>query len=71
MPWIYKQFTGELFYNDKFIGRGYSGKGQHKNNPASESIKNWGPIPKGHYTIGSYHNHKGPMTIILTPKKVT
>lgn len=67
MPWIYNQFTGELFHNDKFVGKGYSGKGEHKNQPASESIKNWGPIPKGTYIIGGYNNNKGPMTIILNP----
>lgn len=69
MPWIYKQFTGELFHNDNFVGKGYSGKGIHKNNPASEPIKNWGTIPKGRYIIGDFNNHKGPMTIILNPDK--
>ncbi|WP_240651666.1 tlde1 domain-containing protein [Serratia microhaemolytica] len=48
---------------------GYSGKGAHKNNPASEAIRNWGPIPRGRYTIGNVTNSKGDMTIVLIPSQ--
>ncbi|WP_380178545.1 tlde1 domain-containing protein [Kalamiella sp. sgz302252] len=67
MTWIYHQYSGELYHDDKLIDRGYSGKGFHKNNPASESLHGLGPIPRGRYTIGSYTDSKGPLTIILEP----
>jgi hypothetical protein len=67
MTWVYRQYSGELYHNGVLIERGYSGKGVHKNNPTSESIVNWGPIPRGRYDIGGYTNSRGPKTIILTP----
>lgn len=67
MAWIYHQYSGELYHNGTLVTRGYSGKGLHKNNPTSESVRGRGSIPRGHYSIGSYTNSKGPMTIILEP----
>ncbi|MDC9589783.1 DUF2778 domain-containing protein [Xenorhabdus sp. XENO-10] len=68
MAWIYHQYSGDLYHNDKLVYRGgYSGKGSHKNNPMSESVRGKGPIPRGRYTIGGYTSSKGPMTIILEP----
>lgn len=67
MAWVYHQYSGELYENGLFVEKGYSGKGIHKNNPASESIANWGPIPRGRYTIGGHTHSKGPKTIILIP----
>ncbi|AHG20738.1 hypothetical protein Z042_14845 [Chania multitudinisentens RB-25] len=69
MAWVYRQNTGELYHNGRLVTRGYSGKGQHKNNPASQSVRGLGPIPRGQYTIGSYTSSKGPMTIILEPSR--
>ncbi|MDX7999369.1 DUF2778 domain-containing protein [Xenorhabdus sp. Reich] len=68
MVWTYHQYSGDLYHNDKLVYRGgYSGKGKHKNNPSSESVRGKGPIPRGRYTIGGYTSSKGPMTIILEP----
>ncbi|OTA14149.1 hypothetical protein Xvie_03954 [Xenorhabdus vietnamensis] len=68
MVWIYHQYSGDFYHNDKLVYRGgYSGKGKHKNDPGSEHIANWGPIPRGRYTIGGYTNSKGDMTIHLEP----
>lgn len=67
MVWIYHQSSGELYHNGACVERGYSGKGLHKNNQMSESIRGHGPIPRGWYTIGARTNTKGPMTIILEP----
>ncbi|KLU17293.1 MULTISPECIES: hypothetical protein [Xenorhabdus] len=37
MAWIYHQYSGDLYHDDELVYRGgYSGKGSHKNNPASE-----------------------------------
>jgi hypothetical protein len=49
--WIYEQATGKLTHNKIYIGTGYSGLGQAKNNPDMEQIPDMGCIPRGHYTI--------------------
>jgi hypothetical protein len=49
--YVYKQTTGQLMLNNEIIGAGYSGKGQGRNNPATENQKNVGPIPAGSYKI--------------------
>ncbi|AWK41328.1 DUF2778 domain-containing protein [Photorhabdus laumondii subsp. laumondii] len=67
MTWIYQQYSGEIYHDTKLIGHGWSGQGIHKNNPASEGIKNLGPIPRGYYKITGENSSKGPMTIILDP----
>lgn len=67
MSWIYQQSTGKLYHNGTFIRKGYSGKGIHKDKPASQAIQNYGPIPRGKWRIGGYTNSKGPITITLTP----
>ena len=67
MGWVYKQYSGEMYYNGVLVARGYSGNGSNKNNPAAESIRDSAPIPRGRYRIGATTNSKGPMTIILEP----
>jgi hypothetical protein len=71
----YTQHTGELACTDAkgkpFGETGYSGAGIFKNWPGGESAKNWGPIPRGKYTIqpafaGNYKT-KGPLVMALTP----
>ncbi len=54
MSWIYHQYSGELTHNGLLIDRGYSGKGVNRNNPAAESVKHSGPIPRGRYDIRGY-----------------
>ena len=61
MPWIYHQSTGKLYHDDKLVdAHCYSGKGQWKNRPEAQSMKNRDPIPQGRYTIGAPRLERGP-----------
>lgn len=51
MHW-YDQRTGRVFRNLVYIGLGYSGSPEGKNDPQKEDIPDVGPIPKGVYKIG-------------------
>jgi len=67
---IYSQSTGDLFNADgSLIGTGYAGNNQWKNDPASQNVKDHGPLPQGWYTIGSPYSspQTGPFTLPLTP----
>lgn len=68
--WVYHQSTGELYHDDKRVVIGYSGHGEGLNNPASEHVRNVGPIPAGLWEIGQPFNHpsKGEWCLRLTPK---
>jgi hypothetical protein len=48
--YVYNQTTGQLKLDNKLICTGYSGKGQARNNPAMQAVKD-GPIPIGEYMI--------------------
>jgi hypothetical protein len=48
--WSYSQGTGILCHETAKVAEGYSGQGEDKNNPRSQS-KDGGPIPQGIYTI--------------------
>ena len=71
--WTYVQSTGQLLTVDdggwKVVGTGYSGKGEHKNDPGSQALHNLGPIPRGFYTIGPPVNSEthGPFCLPLIP----
>lgn len=73
MTWVYDQSAGTLSRNGKAVpgAIGYAGKGAHKNRPASQHLKNLGPIPRGAWRIGGHTSSKGPLTIVLTPKAGT
>lgn len=65
----YHQRTGAFYQDDKYLGTGYSGTGEGKNNPSMQSVKGIGPIPRGMYKIGKpYRSTKGPCTMQLTPE---
>ena len=63
---VYEQSTG-LFAifefddggNERCLGeyRGYAGRGLHKNNPASDHVRNLGPLPRGFYRVGDCFDH--------------
>lgn len=72
--WIWSQATGELFHNNTLKGKGYSGKGAGKNNPALQHLReadspgdHAGPIPAGVYKLGRPSSKIGPFTIPLIP----
>ena len=76
MPWIYHQRSGDLYHNDKYIGKGWSGHGVGKYNPALQSRPDVGPIPRGAYAISAPFNYQktqahphgtGPYSMRLTP----
>lgn len=68
MNWIYDQRSGRMTGPTGVELTGYSGSPTHRNNPASEAIRNNGPIPRGTYAIDSdISDRRGPVTIRLTP----
>jgi hypothetical protein len=68
--WTYRQATGELLKDGRFIAQGYSGKGHGKNNPAAETEKNVGPIPAGAWSVAALTTEMtahGPYVLHLSP----
>lgn len=71
--WLWSQSTGHLLRPGPTsligVAYGYSGNGEHKNNPLSEAIRTHGPIPCGLYLIGQPYPHPklGPLTMNLDP----
>lgn len=68
--WTYSQSSGALtFYDCAFFSRGYSGKGEDKNEPESQEIHNRGPIPRGRWQIHPPINtpEHGPFVLPLSP----
>ena len=70
MTWVYHQNNRKLFHDNIEIAKGYSGKGEEKNNHNKQNVSNRGPIPVGKYTLqgGPFKHHKtGAYTIRLRP----
>jgi len=67
--WQFDTRTGEFHKGSVIKGKGYSGFGVGKNNPAMEGVQGVGPIPRGRYHIGpSYDDpHLGPIVMHLDP----
>ena len=65
--WTYRQEDGELLHDGKFVGTGYSGTRQGRNNPYMQQVEGVGPIPRGRYTIGAAYDdaHLGPCVMHL------
>ena len=68
-PFQYNQRTGELSRDGVVWGIGYSGRGDAKNNPDRESIRNQGPIPAGTWRIARPRNSEktGKFVMDLSP----
>lgn len=73
MPWTYEQSSGRLYRDGTLVQRsgGYSGKGTYRNDPNSQNVANFDPIPREQWHIGGYTAGKGPLTITLTPRPGT
>src|ERR1700674_1773199 len=72
--WTYKISTGVLSKDGIRVGQGYSGFGPGKNDPATESIPDVGPIPCGLWNIGGAPFDSpthGPYVLRLDPQKGT
>jgi len=69
MAWKYYQEDGVIYHNDEYVGKGYSGTGEGRNNPLLQNVVGVGPIPRGGYKIGSARKHKelGPIVMNLDP----
>ena len=70
--WKYVQKSGEMFRGDELIEIGYAGRGNGKNNPDMQCVKDTGPIPRGWWTILSATD-QGPtkLSLPLTPDTQT
>jgi Protein of unknown function (DUF2778) len=68
--WFYSQKTGCLSRDGLEIAHGYSGHGDGKNSPDAQSIANYGPIPRGEWSIGEPFDTSthGPYVMRLTPQ---
>lgn len=66
---IYEQRTGRLRQGDRVIAIGYSGRGEHKNDPNSQHLRGLGPLPRAAYLLGDVQEHgaHGPLAIHLVP----
>lgn len=69
MTWTYRQRDGELTHNGEFVGAGYSGRGEARNNPDMEAVPNEGPIPRGRYRVAGarFSQRLGPCVMNLDP----
>jgi hypothetical protein len=69
--WTYEQKTGKLTNPEgQCIGEGYSGHAIGLNDPEEECVADFGPIPKGLWTIGRFFDDlggKGPIVAHLVP----
>ena len=72
--WTYRQRTGDLLRDGRFVSRGYSGKddgdgipepGEGKNDPSKQSERGVGPIPVGTYVIGQPFTHATAGTLVM------
>lgn len=66
---FYVQATGGIFRRGVHRYSAYSGHGPGKNNPALEAVHDVGPIPRGHYRLGTPHDsdRMGVFAIPLVP----
>ena len=67
--WSYAQATGALALNGTVVGTGYSGHGEGRDNPRCEAVIGVGPLPRGRWRIGAWHDHPrlGPCVAMLSP----
>ena len=69
MGWSWDQSEGALYFDGRWVARGYSGRGEGRNNPAMEAVRGVGPIPAGRWRIGlpRTSTRTGPHVMDLTP----
>lgn len=67
--WNYTVTTGAIEHDGEHMGAGYSGRAEGLNNPDMESTHAVGPIPRGEWKLGPWHDHVhlGPCVSQLTP----
>lgn len=70
MAWTYEQSTGKFTDpNGKLQAKGYSGQPPHVNNPDSQFLHDFGPIPEGYWQAVEMlpESSHGPFAIRLEP----
>lgn len=69
MGWSWDQSEGALYLDGQWMARGYSGRGEGRNNPAREAVRGVGPIPAGRWRIGPPRSsvRTGPHVMDLSP----
>ena len=67
--WTYAIASGALAHDGAVRGRGYSGRGEGRDNIQKVKVPMVGPIPPGRYRIGPAYRHArlGPVTMNLDP----
>lgn len=67
--WTFFQSSGRIYRDGELIATGYAGRGDGKNNPAMQNVRQTGPLPQGKYTIGPAHTSAplGPVVMNLEP----
>ena len=76
--WTYRQRTGEVLRDGRYIATGYSGHddgygipepGERKNDPSKQEERGIGPLPVGRYKIGQPFTHPtaGVLAMRLVP----
>ena len=66
----YQQSSGLVYQDATPIAQGWAGRGEGKNNPDMQSVRQTGPLPQGIYHIDpweTHHAHLGPMVAHLSP----
>src|SRR2546422_5138907 len=73
--WTYEQATGTIYHDGEYVGTGYSGLDDGKNNPDMQEVQGVGPIPLGRYSIGAAEDSQklGPhvMPLVSQPQTET
>ena len=68
--WTYQILNGVILNpQGSWMGTGYAGLGEDKDQPADEAVKGQGPLPEGIYTMGTMRDDPvmGRDVIPLTP----
>ena len=71
--WKWDQSAGTLSLDGAVVSTGYAGKGRGRNNPALQSVRGVGPLPRGRYRIGAPRTSQrtGPFVMDLYPIDAT
>lgn len=69
LGWSWDQSEGVLYLDGRSVAKGYSGRGEGRNNPAMETVRGVGPIPAGRWRIGPPRTsgRTGPHVMDLVP----
>lgn len=73
MRWFYRQSDGgfgiETSEGRVTLALGYAGKGEGRNAPSLQNVRNVGPLPRGRYLIHEPIRHPslGPFALKLSP----